>query len=240
MDHEEDSTTTLRPGAFATRARALAAGVGLAALGGCVALSSHDEERLRRAEALALLQTLNADLLGHDSATATLERWCSDHRLAEPARIVAHRIRTGSRPLPDELRTRLALDPGETIGYRRVQLACGERVLSEADNWYVPARLTAEMNRTLDATDEPFGKVVRALGFRRQTLSAQLLWSPLPPGWELGAGPVPAAPLRVPAAVLRHVAILFDERQRPFSAVVETYTNRLFDFGVFSASIAPP
>ena len=41
-----------------------------------------------RLEALALIETLNADLLAHDSATLTLERWCADHRLADPG---AHR-----------------------------------------------------------------------------------------------------------------------------------------------------
>src|ERR1700716_167289 len=34
-----------------------------------------------RLEASLLIQTLNADLLSHDSATLTLERWCSAHRL---------------------------------------------------------------------------------------------------------------------------------------------------------------
>ena len=32
-----------------------------------------------RLEALALLQTLNADLLSNDSATLTLDRWCEAH-----------------------------------------------------------------------------------------------------------------------------------------------------------------
>ena len=41
---------------------------------------------IARIEALALVETLNADLLSHDSATLTLDRWCADHRLAEPAR----------------------------------------------------------------------------------------------------------------------------------------------------------
>ena len=45
-----------------------------------------------RLEALALLDSLNADLLAHDSATLTLERWCADHRLADPARIAAERV----------------------------------------------------------------------------------------------------------------------------------------------------
>ena len=40
-----------------------------------------------RIEALALLQTLNADLLSHDSATLTLERWCDVHKLASAPRI---------------------------------------------------------------------------------------------------------------------------------------------------------
>ena len=42
-----------------------------------------------RVEALALLETFNAELLTHDSATLTLERWCDVHRLASPARILA-------------------------------------------------------------------------------------------------------------------------------------------------------
>src|SRR5205085_218797 len=34
-----------------------------------------------RVQALALIQTLNAEILGSRSATATLERWCRDHKL---------------------------------------------------------------------------------------------------------------------------------------------------------------
>ena len=194
-------------------------------------------ERLERAELLALIQTLNADLLSHDSATLTLERWCADHHLsAEPARIVAQRVADADKPISEELRARLGVDASEPLRYRRVRLVCGTHVLSEADNWYVPARLTAEMNRVLDTSDEPFGKVVKPLGFRRRTLSADLLWSPLPQGWEMSA----AAPdrggdaMQIPHEVLRHTAVLYDAQQRPFSTVVETYTNEAFDFGAWS------
>src|SRR6201999_3275145 len=45
-----------------------------------------------RLAALALLQSLNADLLSHDSATLTLDRWCGAHHLADPATITAERI----------------------------------------------------------------------------------------------------------------------------------------------------
>ena len=199
----------------------------------CAPYRHQTDLRLERVEALALLQTLNADLLAHDSATLTLERWCADHRLADPPRIVARRQRAAQKPLPDDLRGRLEVQPGEPIGYRHVELACGDHVLSEADNWYLPARLTKDMNDRLDTTDEPFGKVVAALHFRRRTLSAQLLWTPLPAGWELGHDGVPAeaAELRIPHALLRHEAVLFNEAQAPFSAVVETYTNAVLDFG---------
>jgi hypothetical protein len=66
-------------------------------------------------------------------------------------------------------------------------LRCGPTILSEADNWYVPERLTAQMNRTLDTSDAPFGKVVQPLHFRRHTMSSTLLWLPLPEGWEMQA-----------------------------------------------------
>jgi len=209
----------------------------VAYLAGCAAGPVRGDEHVARVELLALLQTLNADLLSHDSATLTLERWCGDHRLAEPARIAALRLRGDAKALPDALRARLAIEPGDAVGYRHVQLKCGDRVLSEADNWYVPGRLTAQMNRQVDTTDEPFGKVVKPLGFQRRTLSAELLWSPLPQGWETAAAKMPAAEdakLRIPHAVLRHQAILYTAAQTPYSAVVETYTNALFDFGDWS------
>jgi hypothetical protein len=139
------------------------------------------------------------------------------------------------KPLDAALRVRLDVAPDAALAFRHVRLVCGARVLSEADNWYVPARLTPDMNRRLDATDEPFGRVVKALGFRRQTLSAELLWSPLPPGWESAQGirRETAAP-RIPAALLRHTAVLYTSEQKPFSVVVETYTSAVLDFGVWA------
>jgi len=205
-----------------------------ALLTGCAATPQRGEQ-LARAELLALLQTLNADLLSHDSATLTLERWCSEHHLAEPARIVARRMHDGDKAIPGDLLARLAVDATEPLRYRHVQLACGERVLSEADNWYVPARLTAEMNRQLDTSEEPFGKVVKPLGFQRRTLSAELLWSPLPAQWEMQTDAATAAssttPLRIATNVLRHRAVLYSAAQQPFSALEETYRSELFAFG---------
>lgn len=185
-----------------------------------------------RLAALALLQTLNADLLSHDSATLTLDRWCADHQLASPARIVAVRVHDVDKAPTAEQRQLLGVSAAEPIRYRRVKLTCGSHVLSEADNWYVPARLTPAMNQVLDTTDTAFGRAVMALNFRRRTLAAALLWSPLPPGWEMGAAlPVqPAAPLAVPHGVIEHRAVLTLPDGVPFSTVVETYTGEVLAF----------
>lgn len=185
-----------------------------------------------RLQALALLQTLNSDLLSHDSATLTLERWCGDHGLADPAKVVARRQKDVDKPMSAEQRQLLAVGPDEPVRYRRVRLVCGERVLSEADNWYVPSRLTPEMNRVLDTSDTAFGRAVRDLRFQRRTLSADVLWQPLPKGWE--RRPVesasPNGSLTMPDHVLQHRAILTLPDGTPFSMVVETYTSQVLAF----------
>ncbi len=201
---------------------------------------------LARVEALALLQTLNADLLSHDSATATLADWCELHRLASPPRIVAARATDVEKPPSPEQRRELGVTPVDLVRYRRVRLMCGSLVLSEADNWYVPSRLTPEMNRLLDTTDAPFGQVVRDLHFRRRTLSSTLLWHPLPQGWEMdaspardgtgparsGTGPVRSGTgeLTIPPWLLEHRALLYLPDGTPFSEVVETYTDQVLGF----------
>jgi chorismate-pyruvate lyase len=202
-----------------------------------------------RLEALALLQSLNADLLSHNSATLTLDRWCEAHRMASPAKVVAERVRDADKPPTAELRQTLAVGEDETIRYRRVRLRCGEHVLSEADNWYVPSRLTPEMNHALESSDIAFGRAVQALHFQRRTLKAELLWSPLPEGWEMNESAEPArasganqprlaqrpvnqkpAILEVPAQVLQHQAVLTVPDGTPISVVVETYTSAVLSF----------
>jgi chorismate-pyruvate lyase len=208
---------------IAMRIRCVAVALAPIAIAACAGVPPRGY--VARVELLAQLQTLNADLLAHDSATLTLERWCGEHRLADPPRVIARRVRGAAKAIPDALRERLALGADERIAYRHVQLACGEHVLSEADNWYVPDRLTPEMNRRLDSSDEPFGKVVRALDFRRRTIAAELLFAPLPRGWEMAVPVAERALPEIPRYVLRHEAILYTPAQVPFSAVVETYTG---------------
>jgi len=183
-----------------------------------------------RLEALALLQTLNADLLSHDSATETLRRWCEDHRLGPATAITAERVHGPDKSADAAVLAALNAAPGEVVRYRHVRLACGERVLSEADNWYLPAKLTPEMNRELDESDTPFGVVVKGLNFHRHTLSAVLLAKPLAEGWDV-AGVAPAtgeaAGYAIPGQVIQHRAVLTNAAGEPFSVVVETYTDKV-------------
>jgi len=185
-----------------------------------------------RVEALALLQTLNAELLAHDSATLTLEHWCRAHRMASPPRLVAARVAGVDKPVSPEQRRELGVTSAEPIRYRRVRLLCGAVVLSEADNWYVPGRLTPEINKVLDTTDTPFGKAVQSLQFQRRTLSSKVLWFPLPEGWEMDATAAgdDAGVLSMPPILLEHRAVLTLPDGKPISEVVESYTSNVLAF----------
>jgi chorismate-pyruvate lyase len=156
-----------------------------------------------------VLSALNAALLRHDSATVALERWCLARGAAGGMRVVAEPVACPATEPTDDQRQRLRVGPGDLVRYRRVRLSIAGRVLSEAENWYVPGRLTAEMNRLLACTDTPFGRVVRHLRFRRRLLAAEVLW----PRAEAGAAP----------HVLRHRALLVGADGAPISEVLETY-----------------
>ena len=150
--------------------------------------------------------------------------------------IVARRVDVGdapTAPLPDAGRQLLL--SGQRDGavvdckHRRVRLACGDHVLSEADNWYLPECLTPAQNRQLEETDTPFGVAVRALGFRRRTLSARLVstGSGTHGHESMGAASPTTA---TPAHILQHTAVLSTATGRPFSYLVETYTGEALIF----------
>lgn len=214
--------------------------LGLAAIGLVLALAEPAGARpllpdtfLARVEALATMETLSAEILASHSATLTLETWCGDHALALPAKIRAERVANApEKPIRSEQRTHLEIGPNETIRYRRVRLVCGSHVLSEADNWYVPSRLTPGMNQVLDTTDTPFGKAVAALHFTRETLAAELMWHVLPSDWQRRAPSAehPDHTLDIPLELFEHQAVLYDEHHRPFSEVDEHYMRDILPF----------
>jgi len=151
------------------------------------------------------LARLKSDLLSKPSATQVLTDWCGALHIASPAVIHAVRDHSTSKPPTDEIRALLKARPDESIHYRRVKLACGSHVLSEADNWYRPSVLTSDMNKTLDQTDTPFGTAVKPLNFHRKTLDAR-------------AGKDHPLEIR---------ALLLTPQEVPFSLVVEDYSADL-------------
>ncbi|CAN5377052.1 hypothetical protein BH10PSE15_BH10PSE15_03400 [soil metagenome] len=182
-----------------------------------------------------MLQSLELALLTHDSATLVLDDWCVRHKLAPPGtQIVAERQSGVERPAPPEVRVALRVGADEPVRYRLVHLRCGARVLSIAENWYVPARLTSEMNRALDSTDVPFGRIVRPLGFHRAPIASKVLWSPLGEGWdtkvyESANKDCARANLVIPARVIENSAVLVLADGTPFAQVIENYTRAVLD-----------
>jgi chorismate-pyruvate lyase len=149
------------------------------------------------------LERLKGDLLSQPSATQVLTQWCGALHFADPAVVRAEKaVDTGA---PADVRALLQAGAAEQVAHRHVRLTCGGHVLSEADNWYVPVRLSGAMNQALQTTDTPFGTVVKPLDFHRRTLAA---------------APAPGTALQVKA-------LLLTPDETPISLVVENYSAEL-------------
>lgn len=176
----------------------------------------------------AQINALNDALLSQASATAVLQALCDRRDGASPP-IRARKLRIPE--VADDLRAvRRELDAAddEPVCHRRVELTCGDVVLSHADNWYLPNRLSDEMNRRLLATEAPFGVVVAALAFERCTLSSEVLFDPLSTGCDAHTAHDPRSISSTPEHVLQHRAILRTPDGKGFSLLLETYTKQIF------------
>jgi hypothetical protein len=147
-------------------------------------------------------------LYAHDSATMALEGWCARLNIADPARIEATTL-DDATPITSAIRVALQVGPDEPVRVRHVQLSCGGTVMSDARNWYVPGRLTPEMNHTLDTTHVPFGKVVMPIGLHRRPFPEH---SPSPASCPAGS-------------ILHNTAVLLRDDGRAYSLVSECYTR---------------
>ena len=154
------------------------------------------------------LANFERTLATNHSATEALTQWCRLRGLSSPPQIVARAVKSETVSPDAAIRALLAIDASEPVRYRQVHLLCGETVLSIADNWYVPARLTAEMNRALESSDIPFGRVVAPLGYAREQLASV-------------HGRAPGCPQ---GTVLSVRAVLRLPDGRPISTVAECYT----------------
>ncbi|WP_296674728.1 hypothetical protein [Novosphingobium sp.] len=157
------------------------------------------------AQTAALERTLAAS----PSATRALEKWCAARGIADHPVVLARRLKGEAGPEPADLRRRLAVSADAPLGYRHVELLCGDRVLSVAHNWYRRELLTAQMNTVLDTSDTPFGKVAGPLGFTRETIDSR-------------RGEEPGCP---PGTVLSQIALLRLPGGQPLALVTECYTR---------------
>lgn len=171
------------------------------------------------------LLTLNSELLTRASATDVLQAICAARWPGAP--ILARAAPGDTSPRAAD-RARCDLGGADApLAYRRVDLMCGEAVLSHAENWYLPDRLTPEMNARLAESETPFGVVARALRFERRNLTVHRLFRPLPADWDRLAPPALDNPPVIPLTVLLHRAVLVTPDGAPFSVVSETYTSRV-------------
>jgi hypothetical protein len=154
------------------------------------------------------LSRFERTLAANHSATASLSQWCAARGIAAPPTISALADRSAEEAPSPATRAALGVSAEEPVTFRHVRLLCGTAVLSNAKNWYVPARLTPAMNAALLTTDTPFGTAVRPLGFRRERLESR-------------RGRTAECP---PGTVLSHKAVLRLADGRGISLVAECYT----------------
>ncbi|WBU31867.1 hypothetical protein OOZ54_10345 [Rhodopseudomonas palustris] len=98
----------------------------------------------------------------HDTATAALIAWCRCYHPCD-AEAIAITLRGDEVMAADRYHGPLRPQAGETLRRRRVWLHWGSRVLSEAENWYIPERLPLPMREAVADGGRPYGAVVAAL-----------------------------------------------------------------------------
>jgi hypothetical protein len=140
---------------------------------------------------------LDARLRAADSATEVI-----GDLFGRPVRV--HRLPCDAPHLTPSQHAHLCPTPIEPALHRRVMLVAAGVAVSEADLWYVPARLWPGMAETLGRTDIPFGLVVRPMRPCRRTLATRTC--------------DPGEPF-----LLEHEAVLFDPGGSPIALVMERY-----------------
>jgi hypothetical protein len=156
----------------------------------------------------AVISAFETNLAAHASATEALSQWCKARGIDPAGQITVQFVHGSDEAPPTHLRQTLGVSVDEPLGYRHVKLVCGNVVLSEAHNWFVPARLGPEMNRQLAESDVPFGRVAASLAFTREPITSARRGDP---GCPAGAISTHRALLRLPTG-------------EPLALVVECYT----------------
>jgi hypothetical protein len=105
--------------------------------------------------ALALLRSIDRSL------KQTLERWCMSHRLVSKPQIAIERV-LDVEELPTAAQSKmLATSAKDPVRHRKVRVLCGSAVLLEADDWYLPSRVSPKVSALIEGTELPFEPLCR-------------------------------------------------------------------------------
>jgi chorismate-pyruvate lyase len=183
----------------------------------------------------ALIQELSRRLCNTPTATATLFAWCEEHRLSSGPVTVICRCRCQAPAVARDVLTELKPLPREPVAYRSVQLVRGGLPLVDAENWFIPHRLSPDMRDALEATDIPFGDLIAPLSPMRRTLSVRAREFPveIPVSHLLETQRVEQ---QHPEAILRIDAVVISGSGLPLAYVRENFRPELI--GNVSSSCA--
>jgi chorismate-pyruvate lyase len=143
------------------------------------------------------IAVLHRKLLSCASATSVLEEVFG-------APVAIRRLSCDALILSPTQREKLRPTQSQPACHRRVMLMAGGRPVSEADLWYVPARLWPGMEKALRTTELPFGKVVAPMQPVRETLASRIC-------------------AEDESVALEHEAVLRDQDGRAIALVTERY-----------------
>ncbi|PNP97514.1 hypothetical protein [Sphingobium sp. SA916] len=155
------------------------------------------------------------------SATRVLDRWCASHHMAPAGAVIAEKIANKLVPATARLRRTLQLKASDHVQLRHVRLRCNGHILSVARLWYVPSRLPASMEASLQQTGTPFGKVVAPLYLDRKSAGSSSAWLPK------GGQPTAKTP---PRTLFSQRALMSRPDGLPIAYVVEDYQRGLLGF----------
>ena len=162
------------------------------------------------------MHTLSERILRADSASEELERWCGERSIGD-GRIVALCARQAAPEALDHASLE-ALYPRNVRGqtrFRRVRLVTADIVAVEALNWYFPDNLTTEICETLETTNIPFGRAIKALKPKRRTFLVRRCTPEQLVNAQGSIGPTGTA--------FEHRAVVYGEDDAPLAVVHERF-----------------